>query len=102
MASKKLYQYTLFNQDGSMESWKQPKMEFESLKGIIGNGCSMIEIIPKVYHPDDIKRSGTVYGDEEGRFNSTNQRNPHFKVLTDFEGAKWDCVGNLLHETVAK
>lgn len=98
----KMYEYTLFKQDGNIEGWKQPKMEFANIKEVLGNGCSMIEIIPKDYHPDDYKKAGTVYGDEEGRFNSTNYRNPHFKVLTDPYGGQWDCVGNLLHEKVAK
>lgn len=101
MTSKK-YHYTLYNQDGSSESWTQAKMDFTQIKEVLGHGCSMIEIIPKDYQPDDIKKSGTVYGDEEGRFNSTNIRNPHFKVLTDSDGGQWDCVGNLLHEKVAK
>jgi hypothetical protein len=95
MASKQ-YQYTFYNQNGDVMGWKGGKMEYDQIKRTLGEGCTMLELIPKDYWPEGVK-FGEMWGDEEGRFNSGNHRNPHFKVLVDEFGHHWDCVGNILH-----
>lgn len=94
----KLITYTLLKQDGTKEVLgEQEEMDFEAIRELLG--CHFIEIIPSDYHQKDWGKC-TLYGDEEGRFNSDNTRNPHTKVLRGDpsigEVAVWDCVGNLL------
>lgn len=93
----KQYKYTLLKQDGSIEVLPvSNKKDFKELYTLLD--CQMIEIIPSDY----CKGFGrcTVYGDEEGRFNSNNVRNPHFTVLIDHTGSPWDVVGNCIKEEV--
>jgi len=90
----KQYKYTIYKQDGTIEVLPiSKKKDFEELYKILN--CSIIEIIPSDYYPAGFGHS-TVYGDEEGRFNENNHRNPHFKVLAD----GWDVVGNVIREEV--
>jgi hypothetical protein len=94
----KLYQYTIYNQDGTIEALEPcPK------KGFIGdNGlyellnCSTIQLIPSDYYKGLDFGKCTVYGDEEGRFNKNNQQNPHFNDLGD----GYNLVGNIVKEEV--
>lgn len=102
MTTKKMYEYTVYHQNGDVEGWKQPKMSFDDMRQLVSGGHCMLELIPKDYWPKEIGRAGNVWGDEEGRFNSDNHRNPHFRVIVDNEGHEWDCVGKLVHEKVAK
>lgn len=98
----KLYQYTLLNQDGTMEVLEPcQKKEFRGAGGLYELlNCSTIEIIPSLYYKTKKWGKCTVYGDEEGRFNSENIRNPHMDVLNDIDGMEWDCVGTLVKEEV--
>jgi hypothetical protein len=99
----KQYLYTLYKQDGTIEVLPiSKKKSFNEIYKILG--CEMIEVIPSDYYPDGFGQV-TVYGDEEGRFNSNNKRNPHFKVLKgdpNIEPVEWDTVGDLLKEEVYK
>lgn len=99
----KQYLYTLYKQDGTIEVLPvSKKKSFNEIYKILN--CETIEIIPSCYYPDGFGLV-TVYGDEEGRFNSNNKRNPHFKVLTSLdprEPIEWDTVGDLLKEEVYK
>ena len=93
MAGKQ-YKYTLYKQDGTIEEiGVGKKKNFQDFYKILN--CSMIEHIPHDYYPE---KSGHAefWGDEEGRFNSENHRNPHFKVL----GEGWDVVGDIIKEEV--
>lgn len=97
---KKLYKYTILKQDGTKEELPlSPKKNFAELYKILN--CDIIEIIPSDYY----KRAGwghcTVYGDEEGRFNSKNNRNPHFEAIMA-GGMVWDVVGDCVKEEVAE
>jgi hypothetical protein len=105
--AKKLYQYTVYKQDGTIEKLEpRPKMEWPGEGGLyelIGNGCGHIELLPKDYVPKEFGRRGEYFIDGEGRFNSTNYRNPHFKVLTGdifSPSDEWDVVGNVVKEEV--
>ena len=95
----KAYKYTLLKQDGTTREWVCSKLPFSEIYKELN--CSMIEVIPNSYYPEGTKRGAICYGDEEGRFNQDNHRNPHMKVLKDFDGAEWDCVGNILKEEVS-
>jgi hypothetical protein len=91
----KQYQYTLLKQDGTKKGlWISSKKTFQDFYKILN--CSLIEII----HPDYYQGKGygrcTMYGDEEGRFNSDNKRNPHFNVLA----LDYDVVGDIIMEKV--
>lgn len=91
------YTYTLLKQDGATESLGEfdKEMDYLEVRKILN--CQMLEIIPEAYHQKEwVKRGRLLWGDEEGRFNSNNHRNPHTKVLVDDLGNEWDCVGNLL------
>lgn len=88
------YQYTLLKQDGTRtDLGTSPKRrEFAELYKALE--CRTVEIIPKDYYPAEFKTRTTIYGDEEGRFNSENGRNPH--MLEPLPG--WYCVGDLVAE----
>jgi hypothetical protein len=62
----------------------------------------IIEVIPADYWPEVYSDKIEYYGDEEGRFNENNHRNPFFKVLKGNpmlgELAEWDVVGDILRE----
>lgn len=91
------YKYQLLKQDGTSEDLEtlSTNMEYERIKEALS--CQMIEVIPQDYHPDN--NPNAIYiGDEEGRFNLENHRNPHFKVLRDADGNPWDVVGDILME----
>jgi len=88
------YKYTLLKQDGTAETLgRADEYDFEKIRKVLG--CKYIELIPATYHQEAWGRC-IVYGDEEGRFNDKNIRNPHTKVLKDADGQDWDCVGDLL------
>jgi len=94
-----MYYYTHLLQNGetadlgtSKTKWKYPK-----LKAAVDG---YIELIPRDYYPPGM--SGTVYGNEEGRFNPDNHRNPHLLTLKDIVGNEWDTVGDLLLEQTEK
>lgn len=91
------YKYTLLNQDGTAELLAQTDKEVELKQLYDWLNCQIVELIPEPYHNEIWKSEETiVWGDEEARFNPDNKRNLHTKVLTDFEGNEWDCVGDLI------
>lgn len=94
-----MYYYTHLKQDGTYVVLEQTatKWEYERLKKFTGG---YIEYMPDDYLPKGM--SGQVIGDEEGRLNSTNHRNPFMRVLTDDMGNEWYCVGDLLLEQTEK
>ena len=96
----KQYEYKVLHQNGDIEGWKSTKMDFADFRQQLK--CQMIEIIPKDYYPVELCKGWTAYGDEEGRFNTENHRNPHFKVLTDPDGGQWDVVGDIIFERKVK
>ncbi len=98
----KQYKYTLLKQDGTTQDLGvSRKKEFKELYTILD--CSTIAIIPSDYYNGLNYGRCTMYGDDEGRFNSNNHRNPHFKVLGDaVYGDVWDVVGNIVKEEVYK
>lgn len=91
--------YTLLKQDGTRELFYSGKaLPYDELRDKLG--CRILELIPKDYYPDGMV--GTLWGDEEGRFNPDNKRNPHTKVLRGLpefgQDHDWDCVGDLILE----
>lgn len=100
----KMYKYTILKQDGTTDVLPVcPKKEFKGKDGLYELlGCTTIELIPDAYYEGLGHGRCTMYGDEEGRFNTKNTRNLHFKVLKDVDGAEWDVVGNIVKEEVAK
>lgn len=95
-----MYIYTILKQNGQIETLEpcKTKWKYEQLRKQVDG---MIEIIPETYYPKGMK--GTVYGNEEARFNSNNTRNQCMLVITDdFYGDEWDCVGDLLLEQTEK
>jgi hypothetical protein len=99
------YKYTLLKQDGTTEDLGTgAKKDFKELYKILN--CSLIQIIPDEYYDGWIDGEVECYGDEEGRYNSENIRNPHFKVLKGNpamgEVAEWDIVGNIVREELIK
>jgi hypothetical protein len=92
------YKYTLLKQDGSTEDLGVSKeKDFAELYKILN--CRTIEIINSDYY----EGRATMYGDEEGRFNEKNHRNPHFKVLKNeamFGDQEWDVVGDIVKQEV--
>jgi len=104
MAGKKQYKYTLLKKDGSTEDLIiGKKKDFSYFRKVLN--CSMIEHIPHAYYPD-ASGHAEFWGDEEGRYNIDNNRNPHFKVLrgNPYWGDKsdWDVVGDIIKEEVYK
>jgi len=99
----KLYSYTKFNQDGTVEELGDfPEKKFSGEGGLYELlNCSTVELIPDAYYPKDWKRC-TVWGDEEARFNTSNHRNPHMELLFDDLGRPWDVVGNVIRQTLVK
>src|ERR1700756_4482375 len=99
----KLYQYTIYKQDGTIEELKPcKKKEFGGIDGLYSIlDCRTIELIPMDYVPKELGR-GTYFGDEEARFNSNNHTNPHMKTITDVFGSVWDVVGDIVKESVYK
>lgn len=91
--------YTLLKMDGTEEELAQVPKEVELSQLYKWLNCTTIELIPNAYYKEDWANEAIVWGDEEGRFNSENKRNPHMKVLNDNTGAEWDCVGNLILQT---
>lgn len=92
---EQLYKYTKYNQDGTVEDLGISKQKsFKELYKIIG--CDTIEIIPPEYYENRRWSNCTVYGDEEGRFNTDNHVNPHFSELAP----GWNVVGNTVKEEV--
>lgn len=98
----KQYKYTLLKQDGTTQDLGiSKKKEFRELYTILN--CTTIELIPAAYYKDKGHGRCTMFGDEEGRFNSQNHRNPHFNVLHDaIFGDDWDVVGDIIKEEVYK
>lgn len=95
----KTYKYTLLKQDGTAETLgRQEEMDLDAMRDLLN--CQMIELILRDYYQEAWGKNCLVFGDEEGRFNEKNIRNPHAKVLTGNpdlgEVAEWDCVGDLL------
>ncbi len=98
------YKYTLLKQDGTTDLIGERLKEMELAEMYKLLDCHLVEVIPDSYYPDGTADTTVIFGDEEGRFKSTNHRNPHMKVLKDtgFEyangsaPAEWDCVGDLL------
>lgn len=94
------YKYTILKQDGTIEVLRDcPKKKFKGKGGLYELlGCTTIELIPEVYYEGLGHGDCNMYGDEEGRFNTKNTRNLHFKVLKDVDGDEWDVVGNIIKE----
>lgn len=94
-----MYVYTLLLQDGSYVVLDKcfKKWKYKQISKLVGG---MIEYIPTDYFPEGMR--GSVIGNEEGRFNPVNHRNPHMKVLYDPMGRAWDTVGDLLLEQTEK
>ena len=90
------FRYTLLMQDGrkSLPMHTSKELEFSEMYKMLE--CQTIEMIPRDYYPEGTPESAVIWGDEEGRFNNRNYRNPHMKVLHDNRGGEWDCVGDLL------
>lgn len=94
--------YTLLKMDGTTEELLQTDKEVDFTQFREWLNCQMIELIPSQYYQEDWFGEGDtiVWGDEEGRYNTENKRNPHTKVLKGNpalgEMAEWDCVGNLI------
>jgi len=100
----KLYKYTIYKQDGTIEVLPVSKeKDFKELYKILG--CDMPESIPPAYYPEGFG-DVIVYGDEEGRFKESNHRNPHFKVLKGNvligEPREWDIVGDVIKQEEVK
>ena len=92
------YKYTLLKQDGTIKEFgRQDEWDFKKIRKVLK--CDTIELIPQDYKQHSWGRC-LIYGDEEGRFNSDNKRNPFTKVLKGHpeygEPSEWDCVGDLL------
>ncbi len=101
----KLYKYTILEQGGGIRELPPcKKKEFRGAGGLYDLlGASMIEIIPPDYYKSRKYGHCTMYGDEEGRFNTNNHRNPHFDTIVDgYDGSVWDVVGDIVKEEVAK
>lgn len=88
----KKYKYTVYLQDGTSKvlELRKKEMSLQEKQEIVGG---YIEIVPRAYY--DESQTGEcnlknglyiMYGNEEGRFNETNKRNPFFKVLVDENG----------------
>lgn len=96
-----MFVYILLKQDGTQEELDQSQHELHFDEFHKWLNCQTIELIPQPYYQEDWGDC-KVYGDEEGRFNSENKRNPHTKVLKGNpalgEVAEWDCVGDLILE----
>ena len=94
------YKQILLKQDGTTQDLgtSPKKRTLEELYKILG--CNIVEIIPSSYYEGHGRC--TMWGDEEGRFNKKNHRNPHFKVLIDDQKREWDVVGNILKEEKVK
>ena len=101
----RLYKYTILKQDGTIEDLGvSPKKEFKGKGGLYELlNCDTIELIPSAYYKGKGHGRCTMFGDEEGRFKSTNVRNLHFLVLRDeIFGGDYDVVGDIIKEEVAK
>ncbi len=97
----KLYQYTILKQDGTSKVLPvSPKKDSKELYKLLN--CTTIEIIPSSYYSGLNWGRCIVFGDEEGRYNRLNERNPHFNVIQDIFGAPWDVVGDCIREEVYK
>lgn len=93
----KMYQYTLLKQDGTIDDLGQsPEKSLEELYEILE--CDLVEIIPSPYYAGKGHGKCIMWGDEEGRFNSNNVRNPHFNVLA----GGYDVVGNIVKQQSVK
>lgn len=96
------YSYTLLLQDETVKELGvfNKRKGFDWMRGVLG--CSVIELIPKIYAKDryDVESKDVqFYGDEEGRYNSDNVRNQHFRAIKE-ETLIWDVVGNIIREEV--
>ncbi len=93
----KQYKYTLLKQDGTTKDLGISKQKsFKEFYNILD--CHTIELIPNAYVIGN--KRANYYGDEEGRFNSNNHTNPHFKIITDIFGQDCDVVGDIIKEEV--
>jgi hypothetical protein len=105
------YEYTLLKQDGTIEALGAFHKELpfrtetnqktgEVTKGLYAYlNCTTIECIPAQYYENQdwlTDKETVCFGDEEGRFNNENHTNPHFSVLHDPDGGRWDCVGDIV------
>jgi|SRR6516165_8589465 hypothetical protein len=97
------YKYILLNQNGSRREFgsRTAQMTLQEMKKHLD--CQIIAVIPHAYYPTALDKDNvTIYGDDEGRFNSDNHRNDHMKVLygdpSIGEPPIWDCVGDMLVE----
>lgn len=98
----KLYQYTIFKEDGTKQVLPpSKKRSFPGPGGLYElMGWDTIQLLPNDYVPDGWNKRATYFIDENGRF-KPHRRNPHFKVLTDaLFGDEWDVVGDVLMEEV--
>lgn len=92
----KQYKYTLLKQDGSIK-----ELGVGTKKKLRELNCRALEHIPETYYEGHGRC--TMWGDEEGRVNEENKRNPHFKVLIDaIDDTEFDVVGDILKESLAK
>lgn len=101
MAKPDLYQYTLLKQDGTTEDLEpSPRKDLTELYKILN--CTTVQIIPKAYYQHKNYGHCVIWGDDEGRFNTNNKRNPHFETLMDAESQEiFDVVGDCLLERKA-
>lgn len=89
---KYMYKYTLLKQDGTrldLGTFKKKKTLAELYSAL---SCETVCIIPTPYYEGFGK--ATMWGDDDGRFDPSDHRNPHFKVL----GGDYDVVGDVLME----
>lgn len=97
---QKLYSYTIFKADGTIEKLPpQKKMDYTEYYPLIG--CTTFQIVPKVYYADGMNKRATAYCDEEGLFKTPLVANPHFKPYhDDFFNDDSAIYGNVLMEEV--
>ena len=95
------YRYTIWTQGGTKIPLGIRDEEMKFKGGDIEPGmyqylnCTIVEAIPKDYWPDELQNRDdevVVFGDEEGRFDSTKKKNPLFK---DF-GGDWNIMGDVM------
>lgn len=93
------YRYTILKQDGTKEVLPLTnKKRFDGKDGLYQLlNCSTIEVIPADYYRGLGFGHCTMFGDEEGRFNTNNKANPHFNNFGD----DWNVVGDIVMEEVA-
>lgn len=80
---KKLYQYTVYRQNGDVDVLEPcEKKTWDGEGGLYELiHCQIIQEVPKVYFSEAMNKRGYAWCDEEGLFNQEKKRNPHFEVV---------------------